>query len=46
LYTNAPEVGASDPLSLFNLRVHVLTHGDRYNVEKRTIVLPEHRIAI
>ncbi len=46
LYTNAPSVGASDPLSLFNLRVHVLTHGDRYNVEKRTIVPPEHRIAL
>jgi cyanophycinase len=42
-YTNEPFVSAADPLSLFNLRVHVLTHGDRYNCEKRIVISPEPR---
>ena len=32
-YTNEPDVGATDPLSLFNLRLHILCHGDRYNMQ-------------
>ncbi|WP_377481512.1 MAG: cyanophycinase [Microcoleus anatoxicus] len=32
LYTNEPHVGATEPLSLFNLRLHVLCHGDCYNI--------------
>jgi cyanophycinase len=35
-YTNAPSVGATDPLSLFGLRVHVLSHGDTYDMETCT----------
>jgi len=31
-YTNEPSVGATEPLSLFNLRLHVLCHGDCYNI--------------
>ncbi len=34
-YTNASKVGAADPLSLFNLRVHILSHGDQYNIRTR-----------
>lgn len=34
-YTNAAEVGATDPLSVFNLRVHILSYGDRYNLHLR-----------
>ncbi|ERT03948.1 cyanophycinase [Lyngbya aestuarii BL J] len=34
-YTNASKVGAADPLSLFNLRVHILSHGDEYNIRTR-----------
>jgi cyanophycinase len=34
--TNEPHVGATDPLSLYNLRVHVLCHGDRYELRQRT----------
>jgi cyanophycinase len=30
-YTNQGEIEASDPLSLHNLRLHILSHGDRYN---------------
>ena len=33
-YTNQAEVSASEPLSLHNLRVHVLCHGDRYNLHQ------------
>lgn len=32
-YTNEPEVEPTDPLSLFNLRLHILCHGDRYNMQ-------------
>ncbi|MGC9502227.1 cyanophycinase [Baaleninema sp.] len=45
LYTNEPNVSASDPLSLFNLRIHVLTHGDRYNMRTRTVDFPEQRLS-
>ena len=33
-YTNQAQVSASEPLSLHNLRVHVLCHGDRYNLHQ------------
>ncbi|MFW6264053.1 MAG: cyanophycinase [Cyanobacteriota bacterium] len=33
-YTNHGQVGANDPLSLHNLRVHVLCHGDRYDLHQ------------
>ncbi len=45
-YTNEPYVSASDPLSLFGLRVHILTHSDRYNLNTRKIVPPEERVAV
>ncbi|NJL66121.1 MAG: cyanophycinase [Richelia sp. CSU_2_1] len=32
IYTNEPYVGATEPLSMFNLRLHVLCHGDCYNM--------------
>jgi len=43
-YTNHPDVGATDPLSLHNLRVHILSYGDRYHLHKRTILAPIHQI--
>lgn len=36
-YTNHPDVGTIDPLSIHNLRVHVLSHGDRYNLYKQVV---------
>lgn len=30
-FTNQSLIGATDPLSLHNLRLHLLSHGDRYN---------------
>jgi cyanophycinase len=34
-YTNRPDVGTTDPLSIHCLQVHVLSHGDRYDLRKR-----------
>jgi cyanophycinase len=38
-YTNHAAAGANEPLSIYNLRVHYLSHGDRYHFQKR-IILP------
>ena len=37
-YTNHPHVGANDPISICNLRVHILSYGDRYDMRQRSIV--------
>lgn len=37
-YTNYTQVGATDPVSIHNLRVHILSHGDRYDLFKRQVV--------
>jgi len=37
-YTNYPDVGATDPISLHNLRVHILSYGDRYHLHKRCLI--------
>lgn len=34
-YTNQADVAAGEPLSLHNLRVHILSHGDRYDLNHR-----------
>ncbi|MCT7948587.1 cyanophycinase [Ancylothrix sp. C2] len=39
-HTNYPYVEATDPLSLFNLRLHLLCHGDCYDRPNRKIVHP------
>lgn len=37
--TNHASVGATDPLSIGNLRVHLLVHGDQFDLRKRLPVL-------
>src|SRR4028118_553446 len=37
-YTNHSAVGATDPISLHNLRVHILSYGDRYHIHKRCLM--------
>jgi cyanophycinase len=37
-HTNANQAGANDPLSVFNLKVHVLTHGDQYNIQSEILI--------
>lgn len=39
-YTNQPHVGGKDPISIHNLRLHILSHGDRYNLHKHQVMLP------
>ncbi len=40
-YTNHAESSATDPLSLHNLRVHILSYGDRYHLHKRCLIPPD-----
>lgn len=42
-YTNEPFVVATDPLSICNLRLHVLCHGHRYDRHRRVVVPSEER---
>jgi len=35
IYTNHAHVDATDPLSISNLRVHLLVHGDQFDLRKR-----------
>ena len=37
-HTNYPAADESSPLSLHNLTVHVLRHGDRYNYQHRAVL--------
>jgi cyanophycinase len=36
-HTNYASAGASDPLSIHNMRLHILSHGDRFDLHKRQI---------
>ncbi|TVQ16494.1 MAG: cyanophycinase [Leptolyngbya sp. DLM2.Bin15] len=40
-YTNQPDVGMTEPLSMHHLKVHILSHGDRFDLHQR-IPLPAH----
>jgi cyanophycinase len=42
-FTNQSLIGAADPLSLHNLRLHILSHGDRYNFRTNKSV-PQNRL--
>ncbi len=42
-HNNQPNVGAVDPLSLHNLRVHILSYGDRYHLHQRTVLAAVHQ---
>ena len=43
-HTNESHVGASDPLNLHNLRLHILSHGDRFHLYQRTVLPSVYRI--
>jgi len=42
IHTNHAAVGATDPLSISNLRLHLLVHGDQFDLRKRMPILPTH----
>lgn len=39
-HTNEPQVESDAPLSLHNIRLYLLSHGDRYDLRKRHILPP------
>jgi cyanophycinase len=39
-FTNHGEIGAADPISICNLRLHIMSHGDRYNLRQRVALCP------
>lgn len=39
-HTNYSSIGPTDPISLHNLRVHILSHGDRFDIYKRKALMP------
>lgn len=43
-YTNQADIGANDPISLHNLRLHILSHGDRYHLHQRNVLAPVHQL--
>jgi cyanophycinase len=42
-YTNQNEIGATDPLCMCNLRVHLLSQGSCYDLRKRITIAPSYR---
>jgi cyanophycinase len=45
-HTNEPHVGANEPLTVHNLRLHILSYGDRFHLYQRTVLPAVHRISI
>ncbi len=43
-HTNEPNVGATEPLTIHNMRMHILSHGDRYHLYQRTALPSSYRI--
>ncbi len=39
-HTNYAHIEATDPISIHNLKLHILTHGDRFDIYKRQVVSP------
>lgn len=35
-HTNQADIGSADPISICNLQLHILCHGDRYDLRKRS----------
>jgi cyanophycinase len=44
-HTNEPHVGATEPLNLHNLRLHILSHGDRFHLYQRTVLPAIYRVS-
>jgi cyanophycinase len=44
-HTNEPHVGANEPLTVHNLRLHILSYGDRFHLYQRTVLPAVHRIS-
>jgi len=44
-HTNEPHVGASEPLTIHNLRLHILGHGDCFHLYQRTVLPAVYRLS-
>ncbi len=44
-HTNEPYVGATEPLTIHNMRMHILSHGDRFHLYQRTALPANYRIS-
>lgn len=44
-HTNEPNVSANQPLTVHNLRLHILSYGDRFHLYQRTVLPAVHRIS-
>jgi cyanophycinase len=44
-HTNEPNVGATEPLTIHNMRMHILSYGDRYHLYQRTALPATYRIS-
>ncbi len=44
-HTNEPHVGATEPLNLHNLRLHILSYGDRFHLYQRTVLPAAYRVS-
>ncbi|MEA5451197.1 cyanophycinase [Leptolyngbya sp. CCNP1308] len=38
IHTNEPDITAADPLSIHGLRLHLLAHGDRFDINHRKVL--------
>ena len=43
-HTNNADVSSNEPLSVHNLRLHILSYGDRYHLLERTLLAPVQRM--
>lgn len=43
-HTNNPDISSNEPLSVHNLRLHILSYGDRYHLLERTLLAPVQRM--
>jgi cyanophycinase len=43
-HTNEPHVSANEPLNVHNLRLHILSYGDRFHLYQRTVLPAVHRL--
>jgi cyanophycinase len=44
-HTNQLSVGATEPLTIHNMRMHILSHGDRYHLYQRNVLPATYRIS-
>ncbi|MEM9806825.1 MAG: cyanophycinase, partial [Cyanobacteria bacterium P01_D01_bin.56] len=44
-HTNYRDANETSPLSLHDLRIHILNEGDQYDYKRRSVCMPSHGMA-